>query len=68
MDLELTSEQEMIRQLARDFATRELAPHAQEWDEHKHFDRPTFDRMAELGFAGMLIPEEYGGVGADTLS
>src|SRR4051812_6903556 len=68
MDLELTHEQELIRQTARDFAVRELAPHAQEWDAREHFDRPTFDRMAALGFAGMLIPDEYGGVGADTLS
>ena len=66
MDLELTAEQEQIRQMARDFAARELAPHAQEWDEHQHFDRPTFTQMGALGFAGMLIPEEYGGVGADT--
>src|SRR5690349_15489136 len=68
MDLELTDEQEMIRQLARDFAVRELAPHAQEWDAREHFDRATFNRMAALGFAGMLIPEEYGGAGLDTLS
>jgi alkylation response protein AidB-like acyl-CoA dehydrogenase len=68
MNLELTEEQEMIRQLARDFAVRELAPHAQEWDAHEHFDRATFTRMAALGFAGMLIPEEYGGAGLDTLS
>ena len=68
MDLELTDEQEQIRQMVRDFAVRELAPHAREWDEQHHFDRPTFTRMAALGFAGMLIPEEYGGVGADTLT
>src|SRR5215204_5391041 len=68
MDLELTDEQEHIRQMVRDFAARELAPHAREWDEQHHFDRPTFIRMAALGFAGMLIPEEYGGVGTDTLT
>src|SRR6476659_7773576 len=68
MDLELTAEQEQIRQMVRDFAARELAPHARDWDEHHHFDRPTFTQMGALGFAGMLIPEAYGGAGADTLS
>ncbi|MBF6613287.1 MAG: acyl-CoA dehydrogenase family protein [Chloroflexi bacterium] len=68
MELELTPEQQLIRDTARDFAERELEPHAQEWDEKHIFPREAFNRMAELGFAGMLVPEEYGGVGADTLS
>ena len=68
MDLDLTEEQAQIRQVAREFAERELAPHALEWDETEHFPREVFAQMGALGFAGMLIPEEYGGVGADTLS
>jgi len=68
MDLDLTEEQAQIRQLAREFAERELAPHALEWDETEHFPREVFAQMGALGFAGMLIPEEYGGVAADTLS
>ena len=68
MNLELTPEQQLIRDTARDFATRELEPHAAEWDERATFPREMFNKMAELGFAGMLVPEEYGGVGADTLS
>src|SRR6476661_1987045 len=68
MNLDLSDEQQQIRDLARDFAARELAPHAQEWDETEHFPRDVFARMGALGFAGMLVPEEYGGVGADTLS
>lgn len=68
MELELTPEQQLIRDTARDFAERELEPHAQEWDEKHIFPREAFNKMAELGFAGMLVPEEYGGVGADTLS
>ncbi len=68
MDFDLTEEQQQIRDLARDFAARELAPHALEWDEAAHFPRDMFNKMGEIGFAGMLIPEEYGGVGADTLS
>ena len=68
MELDLTPEQQLIRDTARDFAMAELEPHAQEWDERHIFPRDVFNRMAELGFAGMTVPEEYGGVGADTLS
>src|SRR5688500_8026820 len=68
MELDLFPEQQLIRDTARDFAERELEPHAEEWDEHHIFPRDAFKKMGELGFAGMLVPEEYGGVGADTLS
>ncbi len=68
MNLDLTPEQTLIRDTARDFALRELEPQAQEWDEQEIFPREMFDKMAQLGFAGMTVPEEYGGVGADTLS
>ncbi len=68
MNLDLTEEQTQIRDLARDFAARELEPHAQEWDETAYFPREVFTQMGTLGFAGMLVPEEYGGVGADTLT
>jgi alkylation response protein AidB-like acyl-CoA dehydrogenase len=68
MDLELNEEQEMIRKMARDFAQNELAPVAAELDEK---DEPPLDnlkKMAELGFMGLAIPEEYGGIGADSVS
>jgi alkylation response protein AidB-like acyl-CoA dehydrogenase len=68
MNLELNPEQQLIKETARDFAMRELEPHAHEWDEQHIFPREMFNKMAQLGFAGMLVPEEYGGVGADTLS
>jgi alkylation response protein AidB-like acyl-CoA dehydrogenase len=68
MNLELSPEQQLIRDTARDFAMRELEPHAEEWDRQHIFPREVFTRLGELGFAGMLAPEEYGGVGADTLS
>src|SRR5438874_172531 len=68
MNLELTPEQQLIRDTARDFALRELEPHAQEWDEAHIFPRDVFNKMAQLGFAGMTVPEEYGGAGADYLS
>lgn len=68
MNLDLTPEQTLIRDTARDFAMRELELHAEEWDERKIFPLDAFKKMAALGFAGMTVPDEYGGAGADTLS
>src|SRR3954453_16488020 len=68
MNLDLSPEQQLIKDTARDFAARELEPHAEEWDQQHIFPRDVFSKMGDLGFAGMIVPEEYGGVGADTLS
>jgi hypothetical protein len=62
----LTEEQRGIQQLARDFAREELAPHTDAWDRDAFFDRGAIARLGELGFLGMLIPEELGGLGLDT--
>lgn len=67
MNLTLNPEQQLIRDTARDFALRELEPHAEEWDEGHIFPREVFNKMAQLGFAGMLVPEEYGGAEAGVL-
>src|SRR5436305_1806389 len=58
----------MIRDLARDFADREIAPKAEYYDHHKEFPYEIVAKMAELGFLGLPVPEEYGGAGADTLT
>ena len=63
MDFDLTEEQLAIRDMARDLARKEIAPHAAEWDEEQHFPRELFTAMGELGLLGMVIPEEYGGAG-----
>src|SRR5690348_9193017 len=68
MNLGLTHEQQMFQQTAREFADEQLRPIAQECDEQQRFPVEQFKAMAELGFLGLLIPEEYGGIGADTLS
>ncbi|HST05554.1 MAG TPA: acyl-CoA dehydrogenase family protein [Chloroflexia bacterium] len=68
MNLTLTPEQQLIRDTARDFALRELEPHAEEWDQGHIFPREVFNKMAQLGFAGMLVPEEYGGAEAGVLT
>ncbi|WHX25977.1 acyl-CoA dehydrogenase [Virgibacillus halodenitrificans] len=68
MDFQLTDEQEMLRKMVRDFATKEVEPTAAERDEEERFDREIFDKMGELGLTGIPWPEEYGGIGADYVS
>jgi alkylation response protein AidB-like acyl-CoA dehydrogenase len=63
-----TEEHEMIRQTARDFAQKEIAPIAAEFDESGEFPIQTIRKMGELGFMGIEVPEEYGGAGMDTLA
>jgi alkylation response protein AidB-like acyl-CoA dehydrogenase len=64
--LNLTEEQRGIRDLAREFAQNEIAPYIAEWDENAHFEPSIVKKMGDLGFLGMLIPEEYDGLGVDT--
>ncbi len=64
----LTEEQRMIRDTARDFAEAELKPHAGQWDEEGYVPDAVLAKMGELGLLGMLVPEEWGGIGADYLS
>jgi butyryl-CoA dehydrogenase len=68
MDLELTEEQHLIQQTARDFARREIAPKAAEIDENHRYPEELIKQMAELGFMGVAVPEAYGGAGMDNLS
>jgi alkylation response protein AidB-like acyl-CoA dehydrogenase len=64
----LTETQQQIQQLAREFARSEIAPHASQWDRDACFPVAVAHRMGELGFLGMLLPEEFDGLGLDTLS
>ncbi|WP_030252193.1 acyl-CoA dehydrogenase family protein [Streptomyces violens] len=65
MNLELNEEQAAVRQLAKDFVDREVAPHVTEWDRAEQVDRGIVKTMGDLGFLGLTIPEEYGGSGGD---
>jgi alkylation response protein AidB-like acyl-CoA dehydrogenase len=68
VDLDLTPEQELIRKTARDFAEREIAPVAMEYDRAEEFPWPVLEKMKPIGFLGASIPEEYGGMGLDPIS
>src|SRR5437660_3446150 len=68
MDLSLTAEQEMVRKTARDFADRAIAPFARDWDRAEEMDRSIVGKLAEVGFLGAPISEEYGGGGLDNVS
>ena len=60
-DIELSEEQRMIRDMARDFAKSELAPNAEKWEKAGWLDESMLKQMGELGFLGMVVPEEWGG-------
>ena len=68
MDFQLTEEQLMIRQAARDFAQNELLPGVIERDEQQKFPTEQIKKMGELGFLGMMVDPKYGGAGLDTIS
>ncbi|MGF1640710.1 MAG: acyl-CoA dehydrogenase family protein [Rhodospirillales bacterium] len=63
--MRLTEEQTMIRDMARAFARERLAPHAAEWSRTRTFPTAAIAEMGALGLMGMLIPEAWGGAGAD---
>jgi butyryl-CoA dehydrogenase len=68
MNLDLSDEQRMIREVARDFAEREVRPIAAEIDRDARFPHETIKRMGELGLMGILAPERWGGAGGDTVA
>ncbi|MFG2842132.1 acyl-CoA dehydrogenase family protein [Kitasatospora sp. NPDC048296] len=68
MNLELSEEQSAVRDLAAAFTDREIVPYAAEWDRVESVDRAIIGKLAELGFLGLTIPEEYGGSGGDHLA
>jgi alkylation response protein AidB-like acyl-CoA dehydrogenase len=61
MTMAVSAEREAIVQVVRDFADAEIRPHVMEWDEAQQFPREVFRKLGELGFLGVLFPEEYGG-------
>jgi alkylation response protein AidB-like acyl-CoA dehydrogenase len=68
MDFRLTEEQEMIRQMAADFAANEIVPYCIEWDKADEVPLETIAKMQELGLMTIGVPAEYGGDGLDNVS
>ncbi|MCC6526714.1 MAG: acyl-CoA dehydrogenase family protein [Polyangiaceae bacterium] len=68
MQFDLSEDHKLIRDAARDFAEREIAPHAAELDKNARWPSQIVARMAELGYLGMAVPEQYGGAGLDNLA
>ncbi len=68
MDFQLTEEQRLVQETARDFVDRELMPHVREWEEAGEIPRSFYGKMAGLGFLGAPVPEKYGGAGMDYVS
>ncbi len=68
MSFQLTDEQLMVQAMVREFARKVIAPTAMERDRTKEFPADNFEKMGELGLMGMMIPPEYEGSGADTVS
>ena len=68
MDFSYTKEQLLIQKSAREFAKKELLPKAMERDENGIYPKESLELMADLGFLGMLVSEEYGGMEVDTIS
>jgi butyryl-CoA dehydrogenase len=65
IDFELTDEQRLIRETARDFTDREIAPRARDNDRNEHFDTELVKKIADMGFLGAIVPEQYGGRDVD---
>ncbi|MDQ3938641.1 MAG: acyl-CoA dehydrogenase family protein [Chloroflexota bacterium] len=68
IDLSLSDENRLVQSTVRDFTAAEIVPHIGEWDRRHEVHREVFERMAELGFLGAPIPEQYGGPGLDYVS
>ena len=68
IDFTLTEDQELIQKTAREFAIEHLAPGVMDRDENAEFPYEQIKLMGELGFMGMMVPEEYSGAGMDTLT
>ena len=68
MDLSLTEDQLGFKALARDFLDKEVVPNRAEWDRRESVDTAIIPRLGEIGFFGLTIPEEYGGLGGDYIT
>jgi len=68
MEFNLNEEQDMIRQMVREFATQEIAPKIKKWEEEEEIPWETYKQLAELGLLAMEVPQKYGGAELDSIS
>ncbi len=68
MDFDLTDEQRLIKETARSFTDAEIVERARDNDRNEHFDLALVAKMAEQGYLGAIVPQEYGGAGLDYLT
>ena len=68
MDFALTDEQQLIKETARRFTDNEIVPRSRDNDRNAHFDTELVAKIAEQGYLGAIVPQEYGGAGLDYLS
>src|SRR5919204_4006283 len=68
MDFDLSDEQQLIRETARDFTNKEIVPRARENDRNHHFDTELVRKIADQGYLGAIVPRDYGGAGLDYLT
>jgi alkylation response protein AidB-like acyl-CoA dehydrogenase len=68
MDFELTDEQRLVRETARDFTDKEIVDRARENDRNEHFDLELVSKIADQGYLGAIVPREYGGADLDYLT
>src|ERR1700756_4233214 len=68
MDFERTDEQRLVRETARDFTDKEIVDRARENDRNEHFDTELVSKIADQGYLGAIVPQEYGGAGLDYLT
>jgi alkylation response protein AidB-like acyl-CoA dehydrogenase len=68
MDFGLKDHQKLIRDTVREFMEAEVRPHVKEWERTEHFPAEAIHKLGEMGCCGMLMPEEWGGPGVDTIS
>ncbi|KAA5838266.1 acyl-CoA dehydrogenase family protein [Saccharopolyspora hirsuta] len=68
MDFELTDTQAAFKEMAAQFVDAEIVPHVREWDRREEVDLAIVRKLGELGFLGLTLPEEHGGVEADMVS
>lgn len=68
MDFALTDQQKLVRDTVRQFMETELRPRLREYEKKEHFPADEVRKLGEMGFCGMLVPEEWGGAGTDTIS